>query len=97
LFGLWHIVPTVRTLDANGVVRGRAVGVAGAVAVTAVVGLFLWEVRVATGGLLAPALVHAAANSGATVAAYRVLRSTQVAPADPLPDVAAEKGEEHPT
>ena len=99
LFGLWHIVPTVKTLETNGVGRGRAFLVAGAVAVTAVVGLFLWELRLASGGLLAPALVHAAANSGATVAAYAVLRSApaQVAAADPPPDVAAEQAEEQPS
>lgn len=75
LFGLWHVAPTWRTLAVNGVGRHRAVAVAGAVAVTAVVGLVLWELRLAAGGLAAPALVHGAANSGATVAAYRVGRS----------------------
>lgn len=76
LFGLWHIAPTVKALDVNGVRRQRALTVTGAVAVTAVVGLVLWELRVATGGLAAPALVHMAANSGATVAAWVVLRRT---------------------
>jgi membrane protease YdiL (CAAX protease family) len=74
LFGLWHVAPTTRTLEVNGVRRWRAGAVAGAVAVTAVVGLVLWELRVVAGGLAAPALVHMAANSGATVAAYLVLR-----------------------
>lgn len=74
LFGLWHIAPAAKTLDVNGVRRHRAVAVAGAVVVTAGVGLVLWELRVATGGLAAPALVHMAANSGATVAAWVVLR-----------------------
>lgn len=74
LFGLWHIAPAAKTLDANGVRRHRVAAVAGAVAVTAGVGLVLWELRVATGGLAAPALVHMAANSGATVAAFVVLR-----------------------
>ena len=73
LFGLWHIAPAAKTLDVNGVRRHRVVAVAGAVAVTAGVGLVLWELRVATGGLAAPALVHTAANSGATVAAWVVL------------------------
>lgn len=80
LFGLWHIVPTARTLDVNGMARSwraRVVAVGGAVVVTTVVGLVLWALRVATGSLLAPALVHAAANSGATVAAFLVLRSGQ--------------------
>ena len=74
LFGLWHIAPTMKTLDVNGVRRHRTAAVAGAVALTAVVGLVLWELRLATGGLAAPALVHTAANSGATVAAFFVLR-----------------------
>lgn len=74
LFGLWHIAPTTKTLDINGVRRHRVAAVAGAVAFTTVVGLVLWELRVATGGLAAPMLVHTAANSGATVAAYLVLR-----------------------
>lgn len=74
LFGLWHIAPTAKALDVNGVRRRRVLAVAGAVAVTAVVGLVLWGLRVATGGLAAPALVHMAANSGATVAAFVVLR-----------------------
>jgi membrane protease YdiL (CAAX protease family) len=76
LFGLWHIAPTAKALEVNGVRRGRVIAVAGAVVVTAVVGIVLWELRVATGGLAAPALVHVAANSGATVAAFVVLRRT---------------------
>ena len=76
LFGLWHIAPTAKALDVNGVRRRRAAAVAGAVAATTVVGLVLWELRVATGGVAAPALVHVAANSGATVAASLVLRRT---------------------
>jgi membrane protease YdiL (CAAX protease family) len=76
LFGLWHIAPTAKTLEVNGLRRHRASAVAGAVVVTAVVGLVLWQLRLATGGLAAPALVHVAANSGATVAAAVVRRRT---------------------
>ena len=74
LFGLWHVVPTARTLEVNGLRRRRVLMVAGAVVVTAAVGMVLWRLRQATGGLAAPVLVHVAANSGATVAAYVVLR-----------------------
>lgn len=74
LFGLWHIAPTARTLEINGVRRHRGVAVAAAVMVTAVVGLGLWELRVAAGGVAAPMLAHGAANSGAAVAAAVVLR-----------------------
>jgi membrane protease YdiL (CAAX protease family) len=73
LFGLWHIVPTARTLDVNGIARGRLWAVAGAVAATTVAGLVLSAFAAAGGGLLAPALIHGAVNSGATVAAYAVL------------------------
>ena len=100
LFGLWHIVPTWRTLQVNGVSSGwaRVMAVGGAVVVTAAVGLVLWSLRVVTGSLLAPAMVHAAANSGATVAAYAVLRSaaTPHAPAHLLPHEAAQETEEDP-
>ena len=101
LFGLWHIVPTWRTLDVNRVAgsgRARAAAVSGAVVVTAAVGLVLWRLRVATGSLLTPALVHIAANSAATVAAYGVLRSAaaHVAAANLLPDEAAQQAEEEP-
>jgi membrane protease YdiL (CAAX protease family) len=74
LFGLWHVLPASRTLEVNGI-RRRGL-VAGAVVVTAVVGMMLWEFREATGGIAAPMLVHMAANSGATVAAYVVLRGS---------------------
>ena len=74
LFGLWHVLPAGRTLETNGLPRSAA-ALLGAVAVTGLVGGVLWELRQATGGLLAPALVHAAANSGATVAAYWILRA----------------------
>ena len=99
LFGLWHILPTAKALDLNGLARSP-VGIGGAVAATTVVGLVLWQLREATGGLLAPALVHAAANGGAVVAAYAVLRSAGdespelVPPAHPLPDVAPDQGVE---
>ncbi len=73
LFGLWHIVPTARTLAVNGIVRGRRWAVVGAVVATTVAGLVLSAFAAAGGGLLSPALVHVAANSGATVAAYAVL------------------------
>ena len=74
LFGLWHVLPAARTLEVNGLPRSPA-ALLGAVAVTGLVGAALWQLRQATGGLLAPALVHVAANSGATVAAYWVLRA----------------------
>lgn len=72
LFGLWHVVPTVAALDANRLPRSP-LAVGGAVVFTAVAGGVLYGLAAATGSLVAPALVHLAANSGATVAAHRVL------------------------
>jgi membrane protease YdiL (CAAX protease family) len=73
LFGLWHVLPTARALRVNGVARSPWI-IAAAVSVTAVAGHVLWGLRVATGSLLAPALVHAAANGGAVVATYLEMR-----------------------
>ncbi|MCA1683601.1 MAG: CPBP family intramembrane metalloprotease [Actinobacteria bacterium] len=76
LFGLWHVVPTMAALDANGMARSP-LAVGGAVLFTAAAGWVLYGLAAATGSLVAPALVHLAANSGATVAAYRVLRGPE--------------------
>lgn len=78
LFGLWHILPTLPTLDANGLARSagaRVAAVSGAVLFTAVVGVAFCWLRYRTGSLVAPAVIHASANGGATIAAFLVLRS----------------------
>ena len=77
-FGLWHVVPTNRTLDTNRLAAApatRAAALLAAVAVTTVAGLGFHLLRDQSGGLLAPALVHAALTSTATVASFVVLRS----------------------
>ncbi|MCA1690759.1 MAG: CPBP family intramembrane metalloprotease [Actinobacteria bacterium] len=91
LFGLWHILPTLPTLDANGLARSgraRVVAVAGAVLFTALVGVVFCWLRYRTGSLVASALVHVAANSGATVAAFLVLCSqrAELCDSDPTAD-----------
>jgi len=73
LFGLWHVVPTLAALDANRLALSPLL-VAGAVGFTAVAGAAFYGLRVASGSLLAPALLHVATNSGATVAAFAVRR-----------------------
>lgn len=80
LFGLWHILPTINTLDTNpaGDLFSGAVGVfvaaLGAVAATAVVGLgFLW-LRLRANSTIAPILAHIATNSIALLAALFVVR-----------------------
>ncbi|MBB2947511.1 membrane protease YdiL (CAAX protease family) [Actinoplanes lutulentus] len=70
LFGLWHILPSLRLAEANQAV-GAAVGsgmggqilaVAGAVGFTALAGLLLCELRRRSGSLLAAAALHWATN-----------------------------------
>jgi membrane protease YdiL (CAAX protease family) len=67
LFGMWHILPSLRLGQANqavGSVLGtsRILPVLGAVAFTAVAGLLLCELRRRSGSLLAAAALHWATN-----------------------------------
>lgn len=79
LFGLWHIRPTLSALATNDVVESGAAqagAVVGAVVVTGLAGVLFCGLRLASGSLVAPVVVHAAINSSSIVAAYLVLRST---------------------
>jgi membrane protease YdiL (CAAX protease family) len=78
LFGLWHIHPTLGALASNdlaGSGPARAGAVAAAVALTTVGGMLLCGLRLVSGSLVAPLIVHATTNSTATVSAYVVLAS----------------------
>ena len=79
LFGLWHVLPTVQSLDTNPAVgpvtasRARSAGaVAGVVATTAAAGVGFSLLGRRARSVLAPVLVHATLN-GATYAASRVI------------------------
>jgi membrane protease YdiL (CAAX protease family) len=82
LFGLWHLLPA-SGLAANPATAGlagsggggRAATIAFAVASTALVGAAWCWLRLRARSLLAPALVHLAANSLGYLAAWLVLRS----------------------
>ncbi|MEA2704169.1 MAG: protease family protein, partial [Actinomycetota bacterium] len=76
LFGLWHVVPTAATLDVNGISdpKDRGALLAATVGAMAVAGALLCWLRLASGSLAAPAVVHASATAAATVAAYVVQR-----------------------
>ena len=72
VFGLWHIRPTLSAAAANdlahglpGAHRGRAVGMCG----DAAAGVLFTCLRIRSGSLLAPVLVHAATNCLGTLAA----------------------------
>jgi membrane protease YdiL (CAAX protease family) len=78
LFGLWHILPSLRLNNANAAVgsvfgsgaTGRILAVLGAVAFTALAGVLLCELRRRSGSLLAAAALHWATNGlGLLVAA----------------------------
>ncbi|MEA2972768.1 MAG: protease family protein [Actinomycetota bacterium] len=73
LFGLWHVVPVRATLRTNDLAPSPAV-VGGTVVVLALVGAGLCWLRLLTGGLAAPAIVHASASAGATLVAFFVVR-----------------------
>jgi CAAX protease family protein len=75
LFGIWHVLPTLESLAANSPENGdhsaaHKLGVvAGTVAATAAAGVGFALLRLRSGSVLAPAIVHAAINSSAFVAA----------------------------
>lgn len=73
LFGLWHVVPTLKTLDINGVTdrAARRNAVAAGVAATAVAGLALDWARIRGRSVVTPILVHWATNATAYALAAR--------------------------
>jgi membrane protease YdiL (CAAX protease family) len=72
VFGIWHVRPTLSALAANDLDGGPVLR-AGAVVLGCLVtgvagGLFTW-LRLRSGSLLAPALLHLATNTLGTLAA----------------------------
>ena len=84
LFGLWHILPSLRLNSANQAVgsavgagtTGRVLAVLGAVAFTALAGLLLCELRRRSGSLLAAAALHWATNGLGLLIAAALARTT---------------------
>jgi membrane protease YdiL (CAAX protease family) len=77
LFGLWHIAPTLGQSreSLRFAVSPREAGrVAVAVAATTVSGCFLCWLRLQSGSILAPWLVHGMANASGYLAGRRVLQ-----------------------
>jgi membrane protease YdiL (CAAX protease family) len=77
LFGLWHVLPTLDSLEPQ---PGRAAVVAGVVVATAGAGVAFASLRLRTRSVLAPAVAHAALNVAALVAARVVSRPATVQP-----------------
>ncbi|MBB3083877.1 CPBP family intramembrane glutamic endopeptidase [Geodermatophilus sabuli] len=72
LFGIWHVRPTLDALAVNGLAtrpRERVAAVLLACLSTAAAGLLFAQLRRHSGSLLAPALLHLAANSLGILAA----------------------------
>jgi membrane protease YdiL (CAAX protease family) len=76
LFGLWHVAAALGFADANAAVpdggAGSAATVLVTVAVTGGAGAVLAWLRIRSGSVLAPAIVHAAVNSSAVLAVFFV-------------------------
>jgi membrane protease YdiL (CAAX protease family) len=72
LFGIWHVHPTSAAIRANAPGRtptGRWIGVLLGCTGTAAAGALFTSLRQRSGSLLAPVLLHLAANSGGLLAA----------------------------
>jgi uncharacterized protein len=82
LFGLWHVLPSLRLAEVNAAVAalvgsgplGRTLTVAAAVAPTAAAGVVFCELRRRSGGLLAPVALHWALNAGGYLFAWAAAR-----------------------
>jgi uncharacterized protein len=86
-FGLWHLLPARQVTSFNPVTDAlagdpltRAVGVAVAVAGTALAGLVFCWLRLRSGSLLAPTLAHWATNGLGYALAWAVLAGGPVSP-----------------
>lgn len=78
LFGLWHVLPTLEALGANdlaGSPAARTAAVVGAVALTGAAGVIFCGLRLRSGSVVAPAVVHMATNSLGALAAGVALRT----------------------
>jgi membrane protease YdiL (CAAX protease family) len=77
-FGLWHVSPTIlgiRMNDPDASDQKLWAAVVGAVVLTTVVGLALTWVRLRTGGVLAPIVLHGGINSVGALAAVKATRA----------------------
>ncbi|SDF40283.1 CAAX protease self-immunity [Blastococcus fimeti] len=77
VFGLWHIRPALGGLPVDGVADGAAgqgLSVVLTCTGTAAAGVLLGWLRLRSGSILAPALLHLSTNAGGTVAAVAAYR-----------------------
>jgi membrane protease YdiL (CAAX protease family) len=91
LFGLWHVLPALVVTDTSTAIKesgpaGRrrvVLTVLGTVVFTALAGVVFAELRRRSGSLVAPLLLHWAANGLAVVAASRLWKVSPPTPAPP--------------
>ncbi len=77
VFGIWHIRPTIGALRANKLAAGRGETLAAvtlAVAATTAGGAFLSLLRIRSGSLAAPVLLHLATNCAGPLAGWVIAR-----------------------
>jgi membrane protease YdiL (CAAX protease family) len=77
VFGIWHIRPTAGALRVNGLAGGPGktmAAVTSGVAATAAGGVLLSWLRMRSGSLAAPILLHLATNCGGALTAWAVAR-----------------------
>jgi membrane protease YdiL (CAAX protease family) len=77
VFGIWHVRPTAGALRVNGLAGGpgrTVAAVASGAAATAAGGLLLSWLRVRSGSLAAPILLHLATNCGGALTAWAIAR-----------------------
>ena len=89
VFGVWHVVPTLHTLEINdpgASRRAKVAAVAGGVATTTLAGIPLCFLRRRGGGILASTAAHVAANVLFTSAAWRRRRGSDRATPSPHVD-----------
>lgn len=84
LFGLWHVLPTLRDHGANDLTAGqpRHHAVAGAVAVTTLAGFGFGFARLRTNSVVAPIITHAVGNAVVFVTATWIGRHERRARAE---------------
>ena len=94
MFGLWHVLPTLRTLPLNpagarahGDPKRTGGAVLAAVAATTLAGYGLAWLRFRSGSLAAPVFVHASLNGTAYLAARFVVHAASDSPARQRPSV----------
>lgn len=77
VFGIWHVRPTAGALRVNGLAGGpgkTTAAVASGAAATAAGGVLLSWLRLRSGSLAAPILLHLATNCGGALTAWAVAR-----------------------